>query len=716
MSEPTSAIKKLLPGNSADNVIKSLGSAIMNPSYPSKFCIFLFLTGILFTTSSSGQPLLETIVVTASRSEQALAAMTVNTDWIDEEDLRLIGATHINESMARIAGTWITRGNGQEHLTAIRSPILTGAGGCGGFLMLQDGIPLRAAGFCNVNELFEAQTNQAQRIEVIKGPGTAVHGSNAMHGVIDVISPGIPAQTFSSASLESGSYDYYRLKASHSQHDFRVDASATSDSGYKDDSGFDQQMLNLQYRSGQGSVGMTTGLAVSNLNQETAGFVQGYEAYKQAGLRRDNPNPNAFRDAQSVRLHSRIEYMQDNDTEVILTPYYRYTDMTFLQHYLPGQATEENGQQSLGVQSSWHRTLGASSNLIVGADLEYTQAFLKETQANATDSDVAFLRETIPAGVHYDYDVDAVVASPFIQVQRQLSEQNLLTLGIRFDYVNYDYTNNTLTGRTKDDGTPCGFGGCRFNRPADREDSFSNWSPKLGFSHNFNELNQIYVSLARGFRAPQATELYRLQNDQNVSRIDSEDLDSIEVGFRGSTDRTGYDISLYYMDKDNVIFRDSNRVNVDNGATTHQGVEVTLSRHLTDNIDLSISATHAVHQYDFDRVLNGVNIDGNDVDTAPRHMGSAQLGWNFAPATRAELEWIHMGSYYTDPENLNSYEGHDFVNLRVHTALSDKWELFFRFINLTNVDYAERADFGFGEHRYFVGNPAMVYVGFEGRM
>lgn len=703
-------------GKNTDNAINSLGTAIMKFRYPTKFFIFFFFTGILFTVSSSGQPLLETIVVTASRSEQALAGMTVNTDWIDADDLKLIGATHINESMVRIAGAWISRGNGQEHLTAIRSPVLTGAGGCGGFLMLQDGVSLRAAGFCNVNELFEANTDQAQRIEVIKGPGTALHGSNAMHGVIDVISPAIAKQTSSTISIESGSYDYYRLKVSHSQNDFRLDASATSDSGYKDDSGFDQQMLNLQYRSGRGALRMTTRLAASNLNQETAGFVPGHDAYKQAGLRRDNPNPNAFRDAKSIRVHSRIEFTRDSDTEIILTPYYRHTDMTFLQHFLPGQATEENGQKSLGLQSSWHQTLGASSNLIVGADLEYTQAFLKETQQQATDSDSAFLRATIPPGVHYDYDVDAAVVSPFIQMQWQLSEKNLVTTGIRFDYVNYDYNNNTLTGRTKDDGTPCGFGGCRFNRPADREDSFSNWSPKLGFSHNFNAQNQAYVSLARGFRAPQATELYRLQNDQSVSRIDSEDLDSVEVGFRGSTNRTTYDISLYYMNKNNVIFRDSNRVNVDNGSTTHRGIEVTLSTALPNNIDLSISATYAIHQYDFDRVINGVNLDGNDVDTAPRHMGSAQLGWNFAAVARAELEWVHMGAYFTDPENLNSYDGHDLLNLRVQTTLKNNWKLFFRLINLTNVDYAERADYGFGEDRYFVGNPAMVYVGIQGSM
>jgi len=389
--------------------------------------------------------------------------------------------------------------------------------------------------------------------------------------------------------------------------------------------------------------------------------------------------------------------------------------MTFLQHFLPGHPLEENGQQSIGVLSSWHHSYSDQLAFISGLDLEYTQAFLEEFQAEPTDSDSAFLRETIPAGKHYDYEVDATVASPFFQMLYQLSNNTRVSAGIRFDYVSYDYDNQMLVGRTRDDGTSCGFGGCRFSRPADGKDHFSNWSPKLGISHNFETNHQLYLSLAKGFRAPQATELYRLQNAQIVSKIDSEELDSIELGFRGSTNRVTYDVSVYAMAKDNVIFRDSNRVNVDNGKSSHEGLELTAAFYITDALELALSATYAKHQYDFNRTLNGININGNDVDTAPRHMGSAQLKWHFLQNSNAELEWIHMGNYYQDPENLNRYAGHDYLNLRVRARLSGRWILSLKLINLLDVDYAERADYGFGEDRYFVGNPFSVFLGIEGK-
>ena len=118
------------------------------------------------------ETLLETLVVTATRGASLADELIGDLYVMGQDQLETIGHVHIQESLARVPGTWISRGNGQEHLTAIRSPVLTGAGSCGEFLMAEDSVPLRAAGFCNVNQLFEVNTEQAGRIEVWRGPGT----------------------------------------------------------------------------------------------------------------------------------------------------------------------------------------------------------------------------------------------------------------------------------------------------------------------------------------------------------------------------------------------------------------------------------------------------------------------------------------------------------------------------------------------------------------
>ncbi|MDZ7686156.1 MAG: TonB-dependent receptor [Gammaproteobacteria bacterium] len=179
-----------------------------------------------------------------------------------------------------------------------------------------------------------------------------------------------------------------------------------------------------------------------------------------------------------------------------MTPYFRTTGMDFLQHFLPGQALEKNSHHSVGVQTAMH-----AQRWTIGLDAESTRGELLEIQPNPTES-IPFLEETIYAGKHYDYEVDARTLAVFARYRQSLSARTELTAGIRAERVRYDYDNLMLAGRTRDDGTPCGFGGCRFNRPADRIDTFTNVSPRLGLTHRFNAGTQLYTYLSRGFRAP----------------------------------------------------------------------------------------------------------------------------------------------------------------------------------------------------------------------
>ena len=129
----------------------------------------LLMAYTLPTMAQTNNDQMEIVTVTASRSEQSLNASTASLSIVSEEDLLTISHIHISETLSRVPGVWVSRGNGQEHLTAIRSPVLTGAGSCGSFTVAEDGIPVRATGFCNVNQLFDLNTEQAQRIEVLRG-------------------------------------------------------------------------------------------------------------------------------------------------------------------------------------------------------------------------------------------------------------------------------------------------------------------------------------------------------------------------------------------------------------------------------------------------------------------------------------------------------------------------------------------------------------------
>ncbi len=664
--------------------------------------------GLLCTSmqASAQSSSIESIIITADRDENPVREISASVYSLNSEYLDEVAPVHIEEVLRAVPGVVFNRGNGQETLLGIRSPVLTGAGSCGSFQTAQDGIPLRGAGFCNVNQLFESNFAQASAIEVIRGPGSILYGVNALHGAINIISPAL-GEPGGDVSIDLGPNDYGRLNfaynAGSGQHDYGIFFNGDTDGGYKDDSGFGQQKINLAHRY-QGDVTVTTVFAATNLNQETAGYVSGFEAYKDDSLKKVNGDPNAFRDARSMRLHSRVEGQTDSGANWMLTPYFRDTDMTFLMHFLPGTPLEENGHTSIGLQSSYSTSLTRDLLAMAGVDLELSNGFLKQSQQGGFGA--------FPAGQQYDFEVDAQLISPYAQFKFQPSESNQLNLGLRFEFLEYDYDNLMIDGNTAADGTPCATG-CRYSRPADRTDDFQNASIQAGWIHNFDEMQQVFVNIGHAFRAPQATELYRLQANQTVAELDSEEVDSVEIGYRASRANVSYSLAAYWMEKDNVIFQDSARNNVSGGQTEHKGIELDTLITLSDSVDLNIVASYARHTFGDNIAPLGVTvpISGNTIDEAPELTGNAYLSWQINDSSSATLEWIHMDEYYTNETNTNRYEGHDLVNLRYQYETANSWYFSARITNLFDTDYAERADYStFGGDRYFIGQPASLYL------
>lgn len=650
---------------------------------------------------------IERIETTSSRIQGKVNASGYAVSSVSEETLSLLSFQHIQESLNYIAGAGVQRGNGQEYLPALRSPVLTGAGACGGILAAEDGIPLRAAGFCNINELFEAHGEMAQRIDVIKGPASALYGSNAIHGVINVITPDT-TQGDGILGFDYGSYGFHRVKFQEGK-DFGssgvgIAASLTRDTGYRDDEGVDQEKVSLRHRLEWDNTVITSGMTYTHLEQETAGYIEGFESYKYTQIARSNPNPEAFRNARSLRLWSKFHTTYEGGHALSVTPYIRNQDMRFRMHFLPGKPLEENAQKGVGVLSQFNYVVNDRISLDVGVDAEYTEGELTQSQQGPTEGS-AFLVETIPAGKHYDYDVDATLLAPFFALNWQ-DDKWVIQLGGRFETMRYNYANNMNTGRVRENGTECGFGGCRYSRPADSENDYNNFSPKLSLRYQLSPQIQLFGGVARGYRAPQATELYRLQRAQTVSELESVTADNVELGITGSLLSGGYTLSFYRLEKDNVIYRDSDFFNVSNGETWHRGVELTFDQQLSDVLRVDFAGTYARHTYEHSQLSGELDIKGNDIDTAPKVLFNTRLSYDVTEEIQAQLEWQHVSSYYTDAENLNEYDGHDLVHGRISWDVTNSITLYARINNMLDTDYAERADYtSFSGPRYFPGRP-----------
>ncbi|MGE6698250.1 TonB-dependent receptor [Hyphomonas sp. NPDC076900] len=635
---------------------------------------------------------LEPVEVYADRSQQAPGARTL----LDATVIADTAADRPAEILNQAPAVNIQMNSGQEHLISIRSPVLTGGAGQGSFLILENGVPIRSPAFGNVNALIEPHHEVADAIEIVRGPASAKYGSNAVHGLLNFILP-------DAGSPQSARFSYStlgRLRGDASVNlsaSTRLSLSLMEDDGWRDDTGSQQQKLSLVSSADLAGWDASFWLAASSLNQETASFIQGPDAYKDRDLSETNPNPEAFRDAWSARLGARLSREVGPGTLTLL-PNIHTQAMIFSQHFLPYGGVEKNGHTGGGVLARYEFTPTGPIQWRLGADTDFATGYLREIQPDPNPS------PNFPQGLHYDYTVDTAVFALWGEADWQLTDNLRLLAGLRGETHGYDYTTRA----------PTGING-RFNVTPDRTDDFTFLTPKLGLVWD-QSWGALYANYARGARAPQVSDLYRLQSLQLPGEIDTETLDSLEIGARGALlyGHLTFDVAAWWMEKENFFFRDSDGLNVTDGATRHFGIDAEATFRFTDTLSATGNLAWSEQTYTFNRPVVAAQeriVDGNLIDTAPEWLGNARLDWKASSALKLSLTLDHVGDYFMDPANTVTYPGHTVLGARAGYVFTDGLEGYIIVRNLTDKKYADRADVGFGNERYFPGEPVNAAFG-----
>ena len=676
---------------------------------------------------------LQEVVITGTREAEALSRTAASVGVIREDTIRRTMPAHPSQLLGQIPGVAVAVTNGEGHTTAIRQPFTTAPV----YLYLEDGIPIRATGFFNHNALYEVNLPQAGRVEVTRGPGTALYGSDAIGGIVNVMTRP-PAREFGAdARAELGGHGWWRVLAGFDTGigawgGARADLNVTHTDGWRDATSYNRQSGTLRWDAAAGdATAVRTTFGFSRIDQQT-GANSPLPLNDYLDRPTTNYRPIAFRKVDALRLSSQWDHELAGGGLLSVTPYLRHNSMNLLASFsLPSDPTVFTAEnQSYGVAAKWRQDWGGAlqPRLIAGVDLEASPGGRKEDRISPTVSGTGASRlysaYTVGSRV-YDYDVNFRAASPYVHGEISPVERLRVSAGLRYDHLSYAFDNRIDAPAIRAAGTNAWYG-----QVGDTSVSFSQWSPKFGATWAFNPTHSGWVGYSHGFRAPSESQLFRPSVATSAASatalaglsvgLKPIQADQVELGFRGAQGALSYETVVYDLTKrdDLVSQRDLSTnvtTNVNAGKTTHRGIEIGLgwAFHSAWRVDTAFS--YAVHRY-ADWVTATADFSGKEMEAAPRVMANTRLTWMPGPAQFVQFEWVKIGSYFLEASNsptYGKYAGHDLFNLRAAWALSKRLGVFARLDNLTDKRWADSAQVSSNTAVYSPGLPRTFYAGID---
>ena len=665
------------------------------------------------------------VTVTGTREKLLLSQAPASVAVIGGDAVRLTAPAHPQQLLGQVPGVAVAVTNGEGHTTAIRQPFTTGPM----YLFLEDGIPTRATGFFNHNALYEVNLPAAASVEVVRGPNTALYGSDAIGGTVNVLTRAASADDRADAQLEAGSHGWRRLLAGGSWGGaVRADVNLTHSAGWREATGHDRAGASLRWDTEGAGGSWKTIVGATRIDQQTGASSPLPRAlYEQRPT--TNLMPIAFRDVGALRAST--EYTREaGATLLTLTPYLRRNTMVLNGSFnlASDPRIEHTGVSSAGLLAKWRRDLGGAwrTRLVAGLDLDRSEGTRREDTLQPTRSGsgaaTAYTAYTV-GGRLYDYEVRTTGVSPYLHTEFSPTAALRVSAGLRHDRLAYRMHNRVDTAFT-------GTGSRLYAQQREAAVDHGHTSPKLGLSYALTSSASLYASLNHGFRAPSEAQLFRAGSagtpqDARARAALALQLrpikaDQLELGARGQAGGWSWDVVAYELVKrDDLVNQRDPATNVSTsvnaGKTRHRGLEAGLHGRLGRHWQVDAAWSWAVHRY-IDWRTAGADYSGKEMESAPRRMGNTRLTWKPADGTRVQLEWVHLGAYWLEASNaaaFGRYGGHDLLHLRARHALGPRLALVGRIQNLTDRRHADSAGVSSNTPVFAPGQPRTFHAGLE---
>lgn len=573
------------------------------------------------------------VVVTGTRNAVDVRHLPMTVTVIDRETLTEQHQTNILPTvMQEVPGLFVTSrsmmGYGVSTGAAGGINLRGITGGAGQLLVLIDGHP-QYQGIYGHPIADSYQTMIANRVEVLRGPASVLYGSNAMGGVINIVTrKDLPYSATNNhcntqINLGAGSWGTVQTEASN------------------------------QFRSGRFSSTVAAQYGRTDNHRPRMGFEQ-FGGYLRLGYDLSE-NWDAFIDANITHFNA------------------SYPGTTMQPMYDADQWITR-GVVSAGIQNNYGWTSGALS--------VYSNFGRHKIDDGTSDPSQPTAR--------YFRSKDALTGISWYQSAR-LFEGNRITVG--FDYQNIHgnaYYTSKETGEVLDTPNKQSARSVR-NEVAGyvdfRQDitswltadagirldhhsvTGSEWIPQAGIVVRPVSTGEIKLMASKGFRNPTMREMY-LYPPSNED-LEPERLWNYELSWRQRLGSLSYGANLYYIKGDNMI-QTVNRKNVNTGEIENYGLE--LEAQYRFNSHWSLSTNHSLLHME------------NHVIAAPEYMG--YLGAKFQQCRWTVIAGLqYINSLFTEVGQNEKKENFCLLNASVNYALNRNLAFWLRGDNLLAQKY-----------------------------
>ena len=667
---------------------------------------------------------LDLVVVSASRTAQKRKEIPVAISAISAKTIATVNPSSVDQVLNQKSGIHMVDLGNEQHMMSIRQPISTK----GVYLYLEDGIPIRPNGVFNHNALLEMNMEATKTIEVIRGPYSALYGSEAVGGAINFITENPTPNLTGQFGVRMDDKGYFRTDAKIAT---TYKKTGIAISGYK--SKISNGIREYGNYNKSAVTGKVTHQFSDNLNWSNSLTYIDYFSEMSGSLDEKKFNSRdyssyhtfTFRDAKALRVNSTLsqKWNTKNNTNLSLVyrdntmkqnPSYRIANDTDFGDTTTGELNDNSFNSYAAYLQHNIKFDKLKTNISLGGNIDFSpktfNAEILDVNRNASGY---FDSYTQTGNYKSDYSADIVNTGAFITGNFEPITNLKVNAGLRYDVYSYDFKNRLDTASD-------------FSS-ADAKESFTAVTPRLGLTYNFTKNIGTYANYSVGFIPPSIRDLFR---KDDVPLLDPTTFDNYELGGWISLlkNKVYLDFAVYSLHGKNEVVSVSTKVNgvttrenKNVGETKHQGIEFGIKVNPIKNLTVRYNSAFSKHEYTsfITKTVDGVvsennNFSGNDMPGAPEWVSNAGIDYNtpFLKGFRIGAEWQHVSEYFTDQKNEYTYEGYDTLNTRLgfDTAHFGIW---MNIMNITNELYATRANTAWGRTTYTPGNPKTFVIGLK---